>query len=120
MFTDTLIDYKKCKEVLEPVFQKIIINENGGSYGNPPKSFYFDIEYEREAESIEPLDEDMRAKIPIKNPYCTNLDFHFEDLAKKVVGLFKSMYPELYIYENQINWFGTAEEYINLDYNKFN
>ena len=119
MFTDRPLDYIECKKVLEPLFPKIIINEQQVFYGYSPNSFNFDFEYERDQDSIDPLPKDMADRIPVKNPYCVNLNFHKENMVKKIVAALYPLYPELFIYEDQIDWYGTAKEYIDLDYSKY-
>ena len=119
LFTNSPIDDKAFEKALKPVFPKIKIKENSIWFGNPPKSFNCELELKREKDSFEPLDKEMEARIPINNPYCTLIDFHFEDMMKKVVEAFLPYYPELYIYEDQIDWSGTADEYIKLDYSEY-
>ena len=120
MFTNNPLDYKECSKVLEPVFPGITINEIQCFYGKPPKSFNFDFEYERDQDSLDPLDEALANKIPVKNPYCTVLDYHKDQMAQKVVKALLPLYPELYILDDQTEWLGEAKEYIELDYVKIN
>ena len=119
LFTNSPIDDKTCEKALRPVFPKIKIQKDYIWFGNPPKSFNFEIEDKRDKDSFEPLDDETAAKIPINNPYCTVIDFHFEDMMKKVVEAFLPYYPELFVYEDQIDWYGTANEYIKLDYSEY-
>ena len=119
LFTDSPIDSTICDKALKPVFPKIKITDAYVFYGKPPKSFNFDIEDKRDKDSFEPLDEETASKIPISNPYCTVISFHYEDMMKQVVTALEPLFPELFICEDQIDWFGTADEYINLDYSEY-
>lgn len=119
LFTDNPIDCTTCEKALKPVFPKIDIKDPYVFFGKPPKSFSFELEYKRDQESFEPLSKEMASRIPINNPYCTVIDFHFEDMMKQVVTAFMPYYPELFIYEDQIDWYGAADEYIKLDYSEY-
>ena len=120
MFTNSPLDYEKCSKVLEPIFPGILVNNIQCFYGTPPKSFNFDFEYERDSESLDPLDKELAEQIPIADPYCTVLDYHIDHMAQKVVNAIKPLYPELFILDDQTGWLGTADDYVKLDYSKIN
>ena len=118
LFTNSPIDYKQGQSVLEPIFPGIEVGETYTYYGSAPRSITLDIDLEREEDSIEPLPQEMKERIPLNNPYCATLNFHMENMAKKVVAALSSIYPEMFVYEDQLDWYGTAKEFLDLDYNK--
>ena len=120
MFTNSPLDYEKCLEVLEPIFPGILVNKLQCFYGNPPKSFNFDFEYERDKDSLDPLDDELANRIPIENPYCTVMDYHKDHMAQKVVNAIKVFSPEMYILDDQTDWLGPADEFVKIDYGKIN
>ena len=120
MFTSKPLDYTECKKALEPIFPGIIVNEEQCYFGNPPKSFNFDFDSERNDESLCPIEKDIIDQVPIDNPYCTLVDYHKDSKAQKLIAALVSIYPDLYVLEDQISWVGPANEDIKLDYNYLN
>ena len=120
LFTDKPINYIECQTVLEKIYPNIKMGETYTHYGNPPKSFSIEIELERENTTIEPLDDDLTRRVPIVHPYCTTISFHKEIIAQRVVEAILTLYPELYIYEDQLDWAGTANEYLKLKIGDYN
>lgn len=119
LYTNAPIDSIKIRSALEPIFPGIIIEPTGTYWGKPPKSWQL-FTYKTRIKDEEPtFTEEDQALIPIINPYYTDLDFHDETIAKKAVNAIWSVYPELYVYEDQLGWTGPAEEYIELDYSNF-
>lgn len=120
MFTNSPLDYKQCAKVLEPIFPGILINKIQCFYGGYPNSFNFDFEYERDQDSLDPLDDELAKQIPIENPYCTVMDYHKDYMAQNVVNAIKVFYPEMFILDDQTDWIGSADEYVEIDYGKIN
>ena len=113
-FTDNLVDTKEFFNMLTKTRKRVLLSKDltyisGGKF---PYTFYLDFETEREKESYEPLTDDFRKKIPLSNPYCILVDLHMYTTTKMLVKVLKQLAPELYVYDNQENWFGTADEFL--------
>ena len=117
LFTDSPFDQTKCQQALQTVFKGIDVGKDYIHYGKPPKSFAIEAELQRENETTDPLDKDIAKRVPILHPYCTILSYHYESIsmAQKVIAALKTVYPELYIYDDY-EWVGAADDFLKLNY----
>ena len=111
IFTNEIVTMENCIEILSQHYKNFKVeDEKTIHYGNPPKSFYIFLENTRIKESNDPFVEELR-HIPLDNPYCTSIEFHWNTCAQTLASLFEAIRPEAFVYDPQENWYGTAKEY---------
>lgn len=114
IFTNDIVTIDDCSNILNQLYSNYSVykDENSIHYGKPPKSFNIYLETSRIMESDDPFEEEI-SHIPLNNPYCTSLEFHWNSYAQTIAGLFAAIRPESFVYDPQENWYGTAKDYID-------
>ena len=66
-----------------------------------------------------PMDEssdEFQKHIPIDNAYLTFIETYRSIDAKRVVSVLLSIYEELYVYIDELDWYGSSQEFINAEF----
>ena len=114
LLTDKPIEKDSCREIFLNVFpNKEIINDDKESLllGRPYSNINVIYSYDRVLDENSSFSEDDAKHIPLNNPYCTIVEFHKIAIAKQAVSALVTKYPELYIYYDEEDWYGTPVEF---------
>ena len=58
--------------------------------------------------------EELKTKCPNKQTKTINLSYSSKNIAKKVISLLKPLYGRMHIFDEEGNWYGTADEFIEI------
>ena len=115
LFSNRQIVKEDCFSVLEKEVQNI--KNNGNDLMIDAKNrLYLNFSSQRINEPKDESSIEFQKHIPIYNAYLTFIEtYRFID-AKRVINVLLSIYKELYVYIDDIDWYGKAEEFINTEF----
>ena len=120
-FTSKPVTAKDCYEDLKKEIKYIEMNGDSDIWINYSKSRSFLWLYnERLSDGIYESEEEFeeeKNRIPIQDPYINFFETHRSIDVKRVVKVLMKIYPELYIYMDELEgWYGTAQEYLDTEF----
>ncbi len=128
LFTSKPMDFAECEKVINASIRHVVSEPDINRFRSTSKNhWYFTIEngniYDEVTEEdytdnpgyIRELD-DWAAKIPVKDPYINRLESYRSIDVKRLVAALVTIYPDLYVNVDDDNWYGTAQEYIDTEF----
>ncbi len=120
LITKERIVWDKCKEIIENAFPDADGNKSFVLIGKSPKTLqiWFDNSEFGDKLSNTQRDEtdfteETKKRVPFSDGYVTNVEFHLEKEAAKLIKAFACLYPELYIIDDEEQVFSAAEYLAN-------
>jgi intergrase/recombinase len=117
-FTNRKITAEECFEALKNEIQyvetngaDIWINAKSKSFLTPSDDCIDDFIFDSPEDF-----EEFKKKIPIQNPCITDFETHRSIDAKRVIKVLMQIYPELYVNVQDDDWWGTAQEYLDTEF----
>ena len=117
-FTNRKITAEECFEALKKEIQHVETNGTDIWMGAKFKSFLTHSDDGIDDfifDSPEDLEE-FKKRDPIQNPYITDFEAHRSIDAKRVINVLMKIYPELYVNVQDDDWWGTAQEYLDTEF----
>ena len=60
--------------------------------------------------------EELKNQIPIQDPYVNDFETYRSVDAKRVIRVLMAIFPELYVEVSDDDWYGTAGEYLDTEF----
>ena len=118
LITKEKIVWDKCKEIIENAFPGAEGNKSFALIGKSPKTLQIWFDNSESEDRLTDIrqdetdfSEETKKQIPFSNGYVTNVEFHLMKEVAELVKAFASVYPELYVIDDEDNVF-TAAEYL--------
>ena len=123
-YTSIPMTAKDCFESLKQEIKYVEMNGDTDIWINYSKSrsflWFYNERFEDYREFYESQDEyeEEKSLIPIKDPYFNQFESHRSIDVKRVLKVLMKIYPELYVSadEDDPEWYGTAQEYIDTEF----
>jgi len=116
-FTKTKVTAEDCFEALQKEIKQVRMNGKSDIKIDAKSRSYLWLYNDRIEDFEEEEIEELKRRIPIEDPYVTDFETHRSIDAKRVIKVLMKLYPELYINVNdESDWFGTAQEYLDTEF----
>lgn len=116
-FTNKKIVAKECFGPLQKEIKYIEMNGEDDIWINAKSKSFFWSSNDRVSDCFDWEIEEFESRIPIENPYIAHFETHRSIDAKRFIKVLMQIYPELYInVDDSTNWFGTAQEYLDSEF----
>ena len=123
-YTSIPMTARDCYESLKQEIKYVEMNGDTDIWINYSKSrsflWFYNEKFEDYREFYKSQDEYEKEKnlIPIKDPYFNQFESHRSIDVKRVLKVLMKIYPELYVSadEDDPEWYGTAQEYIDTEF----
>lgn len=122
ILTDKPITYNSCSEMIKNDFKNLILRTDLEDYIYFKKSGAgFEIWFSPNdvLDNPENMMGDTIERCPNKKAFLTNVSYTSRTIASKIVSLLKPLYGNMWIQsDEEDDWFGTADDFINIYCNK--
>ncbi|MBQ7153174.1 MAG: hypothetical protein IJR83_04460 [Clostridia bacterium] len=122
LITKERITWGKCKETIKSVFPKAEGSNSFVLIGKSPKTIQIWFDDTESGDRLTDTQQDAtdftdetKKQIPFPNGYVTNVEFHLKKEAAKLVKALETLYPELYIIDDEDNVFSAKDYLIHVE-----
>ena len=117
ILTDKPINKESCIQLIKKEFKsKKTISETEDFLYMKGNGAGFEIDFtpnDKLSDPLSDMDDDTIEKCPNKNAYLTNLSYTTNYVAAKVIMLLMPLYGRMWIDDEELNIFSTAEEFVD-------
>ena len=119
-FTSKPITIEDCFDALKSEIKNVDYYDQNGIFIKGKHRSYIHFENDRLTDFIFEDDEDyeeFKNKIKVDNPYVTDFETYRSIDAKRVITVLMKLRPELYVFVDDDDFYGTAQEYLDTEFN---
>jgi hypothetical protein len=116
IITNENLDFDKVKALLKKSFPNKEVKDEKQNYlflGKFPTEFILELNIDDYFDNPEyAFSQETIDLIPFKNKYCNDISYHSFTIIKNVVKILLDLYPEMWIYDDDYLWIGSAKDFI--------